>query len=232
MEKQLAGEKSRDRIRRLKQRKKHLRERALGRMEIRKELKNLEVLLRELQIQYEQYFMGVIPHEPVKLHREVKKLIREIRKAPFKKPAIRYRQLTLESRYQTYNDYWQRVLRKREDGTYSKDVFKAAMRERHSREDRELGTVKGSAAASMRSLFLSYKQALERQTGLKQNIDFKSFQKVLMTRAKAHRAKHGNQKLAFRVVVKEGRVSIKVRARSKAVLPPVRQPVPAAELRA
>ena len=121
--------------------KKSLHERAVEKVEVRKELKRLEALLEDLKIHYEQFFLGLHPYAPDQLHREVKQLIRKIRKAPFKRPEIRFRQMTLENRYHTYNDYWQRTMREKEAGTYSKDVFKAGMRERHALEDAELGKI-------------------------------------------------------------------------------------------
>jgi hypothetical protein len=195
-------------------RRKSLEERAFERIELRKELKRLEVMIEELKIDYEQFFLGITPFQPDKLHNAVKQLIREIRKAPFKKSAHKYRQLTLESRYHTYNDYWQRVLRQKEEGTYSKDVFKANLRERNALEDQEAGTLKGEAAKNMQALFKSYKSALEKQTGKKQDLDYKAFQKSLVKRAKAYKEKYGDQKLTFKVTVKEGKVTIKAKGKS------------------
>ncbi|MGI6524631.1 MAG: hypothetical protein ACOX2O_04980 [Bdellovibrionota bacterium] len=190
--------------------KKDLHERAFEKVDPAKELKKLMQLLDELKIQYEQYFLGIVSFPPDKLHREVRMQIRHVRKAPFKKPHHRYRLRMLEYHYNTYNDYWQRVLRKKENGTYEKDIFKANLKERIKNEEKEALTKKGKASKAMMNLFQSYKQALEKETGKKYNIDFDAFQKTLVARARAQQnASKKEGKLSFKVVVKDGRVLVK-----------------------
>ena len=169
-------------------------------------------MLEQLKVDYEQFFMGFAPHQPDKLHSEIKRMIRRIRKAPFKRAVARYRLRVLESRYHTYHDYWQRVLREKEEGTYVKDVFKADLRERHAKEDLAARTQKGSLSNEMASLFRCYKLTLERQTGRKQNLDFEVFKKKLIEKAKAHAREFGVKKLSFQVVVKDGKVTLRAKA--------------------
>lgn len=196
-----------------KPKKKPLPERAFEKLNLVRELKVLEVMLEELKIQYEQFFLGLLPHAPDHLHRDVKQAIRKIRKAPFKKSAIKYRQLTLEHRYQTYNDYWQRTQRKRDEGTYDRDLFKAELRERNAKEAALAGTTKGATARGVQELFQIYKQTLEKETGRAQRLDYDKFQKSIVKRAKALQQQHGSKKLSFKVVVDNGKVSIKARAK-------------------
>jgi len=198
-----------------KQQDKDLHERAFEKIDAAKELKRLAALLEELKIRYEQFFLGLTLHQPDKLHREVRMLIRRIRKAPFKKPRHKFRLRALESRYHTYHDYWQRVLRQREEGTYTKDVFKANMHERFAKEDRAAKTKKGGASKAMQTLFQSYKQAVEKQTGKPQNLDFNAFQKALLQRARAEQERHGKGKLSFRVLVRDGKVIVQASLKKK-----------------
>ena len=137
------------------ERKKTLEERAYQRINLKKELARLEELIAELRLDYEQFFLGLYPYQPDKLYKKVKRHIRMLHKAPFKRSEHVYRLRMLESRFNTYNDYWQRTLRQKEDGTYSKDVFKAKMRERHAEEDKEAASLRGAAAKQMVALFNS-----------------------------------------------------------------------------
>jgi hypothetical protein len=178
------------------------------RYDLRAELDRLESMIADLKVQYEQYFLGVSPFAPDKLHGDVKRQIRLMLKAPFKNSAISFRLKTLEGRYNTFNTYWQRVLKQREDGTYHKDVFKASLREKNALEDARAGTAVGQAEKNMQSLFNSYKDALEKQTGKKQTIDFQAFQKSLIQRAKDFKEQTGVKKLSFKVVVKDGKVVV------------------------
>jgi len=189
-------------------------ERAFEKLDLRAELDKLESLISELKVQYEQYFTGLLPLSPDKMHNDVKRKIRQLLKAPFKNHALNFRMKTLEGRYSTFNTYWQRILKQREDGTYTKDVFKANLRERNALEDARSETASGKAEKSMQVLFNSYREALEKTTGQKQNLDYQAFQKSLVERAKEFKARHQDKKVTFKVVVKDGNVSIKAKVKA------------------
>jgi hypothetical protein len=180
-------------------------------IDVNKELRRLDKLLAELRVEYEQFFLAIAPHPPDRLHNEVKRLIRRIRKAPFKRAVTRYRLRVLQGRYHTYNDYWQRTMREKEEGTYARDVFKANLRERMAREQKAAATHKGSLSKSIEDLFHCYKTALEKQSGAMQNLDFAAFQEALIKKAKAHAAQTGVKKLSFQVVVKDGKVMVRAK---------------------
>ena len=179
------------------------------RIDVRFELDTLEEQLESLRIHYEQFFTGLIPLAPDKQHAEVKRRIRKLLKAPFRNSEMSFRLRTLEGRYNTLHSYWQRVQREREDGTYCKDVFKANMREKFKLEDAHAQTSKGAAETAMKQLFSKYKEALEHQTGRVQNIDFKAFQKAIVQRTKEFKEKNKGLKVSFKVVVHDGKVTIK-----------------------
>lgn len=182
------------------------------RLDLRAELRKLEEMIGQLKMEYEQYFLGQLPLAPERLHNIVKRRIRELRKAPFRSQAINFKLKTLEGRYNTFNNYWQRVLKQREEGTYSRDVFKANLRERNALEDAWSQTAAGKAEKGLQNLFNSYKAALEKQLGQQQRLDFSAFQKSLIERAKQFKAK--GQKVSFRVVVENGKVNIKAKVKS------------------
>ena len=124
-----------------------------------------------------------------------------------------FRLRAIENRYQTYHTYWERVLKQREDGTYSKDVFKANLREKRAFEEAHAGTAEGVAERGMVSLFNAYKMALEKQTGKVPQLDFKAFHTSLVQRAKDLKAKTGAEKLSFKVMVKNGKVTVQAKAK-------------------
>ena len=183
--------------------------------DLRTDLDRLDSMISDLKVLYEQYFLGVITLPPDKSHNEVKAFIRRLRKAPFKTAASSFRLRTVETRYNTLYTYWQRVLREREEGTYARDVFKANLRERNALADEKATTSQGAAERSMGSLFDSYREALEKATGKKQSVDFEAFQKSLIKRAKELKERHGITRLAFKVVVKDGKVSVQAKAKEE-----------------
>ena len=194
---------------------KSLEERAHGRMNVRHELDQLEAKIADLKVQFEQYFSGLAPFPPDKLHAEVKRTIRTLLSAPFKNSEMSFRLRSLEGRYRTFNTYFERVLRQREEGSYKRDVFKADIRERNSMEDKHAQTAQGVAEKGMQTLFNSYKAALEKQTGIPQNVDFQAFQKSLVARAKDFKEKNAGKKVTFAVIVKNGKVTVQARVKKE-----------------
>ena len=191
-------------------------ERQEERIDVRQELRRFEAMLEELKVTFEQHFMGILPLPPDKDHEDVKKLLRKLRRAPFRNSQMKYQLRSLESRYNIYNTYWQRVLREREAGTYVKDVFKAELRARLAEEEARAQTALGAADRQMRELFESYRLALERQTGRRPDLDYKSFRTSLVKRAKELKGKTGGKRLSFAVAVKDGKVVLQAKAKDPA----------------
>jgi hypothetical protein len=192
----------------LKPKKQSAHEKANAKIDLRGELARLETMLNELKVQYEQHFLGVRQLAPDQLHRDVRLLLRKLVKAPFKTSVINFQLRTIEGRYHTFQSYWTRVNKQREEGTYQRDVFKAELREKAVAEDARAQTNVGAAEKHMRNLFDSYRSALEKTTGKKQEIDFTKFQDSLLTRAKDLKEKMGVKKVRFKVTVKDGKVKV------------------------
>jgi hypothetical protein len=195
------------------QEKKNITERAFERVDLQYEFGVLESMLEELRVNYEQYFLGVSAYEPVKLHNALKRQVRKLQKAPFKRSEHVFKLRSIESRYNTYNDYWRRILLQKENGTYVKDVFKARVREQNQLDAKAANTSQGAAAKQMQDLFSAYKNELERATGKKQNVDFQQFKSALIQKAKVFQDQNKDKRLSFKVVVKDGKVSIKATAK-------------------
>jgi hypothetical protein len=184
------------------------------RIDVRGELEKLDTMIETLRIQYEQYFAGILPLAPDPLHNDVKRLIRRLLKAPFKNSEASFRLKSIEGRYHTLFTYWQRVGREREAGTYAKDVFKANMRERFSVEDQRAQTNEGLAERGIQNLFRVYKEALQKHSGQAPNLDYNKFQKKLVERAKELKKLNHGAKVAFKIVVKNGKVTIQAHAKT------------------
>lgn len=175
------------------------------RKELNSQLDRLESMINELRVQYEQFFVDVLPQPPDELRDEVLRLIRRLLKAPFKNSADRFRLRTLVQRFQTYGTYWERVNKQREEGVYFRDVFKAELRDKL---DEEQGSKEHAAEKSIKQLYEVYQSALKK-TGGSGNVDFKSFKSSLLKQAQELREKQGVKKLHYKICIKDGRVVIK-----------------------
>jgi len=183
------------------------------RRQIEEELDRLETKIGELRVLYEQYFVDIQPHTPDKLRADTVRLIRQLLRAPFRNSATKFRLNTLVHRYQTYATYWERVIKQKEDGTYSRDLFKAELRQKLAEVDRAAKSTQSVADQGMKQLFNTYETALKKQGANTANVNFDSFKQNLIKQAKQLKDKTGAKKLSYKVVVREGRVIVKASAK-------------------
>lgn len=92
------------------------------------EVEALEQRLERLRALYEQYFMGMEKMEPGTLRGEIDRKFWEMRKRRIQNTGLRFRLQMLVQRYNTYQQYWARVTREMERGTYMRDIIRVAKR--------------------------------------------------------------------------------------------------------
>lgn len=178
--------------------------------ELRASLADIEAMLSELKVKYEQYFLGILSLEPASDHQQLTRAFRSIRKAPFKNAAISFHLRSLESRYHSYNSYWQRVLREREEGTYRRDIKKAELRDKKLKEEAQSQTASSQVEKRMRELFESYRSAVSTDPTVSSNLSFSRFREALVKTAKSWSAAHPGKPVSFAIVSEGGRVAIRV----------------------
>src|SRR5262245_9488210 len=89
----------------------------------------LEFKLTQLKRDYDQYFLGNRPREPVQLRSEINKTVIELTNTAIKNTASRFKFTSICSRYQAFRRQWDETLRKIEAGTYERHRFKAKLHE-------------------------------------------------------------------------------------------------------
>ncbi len=96
--------------------------------ELEKNLGDLEEKLERVRALYEQYFVGIEKLEPQIPRKDVDRIIAQMRKEQIRNTAMRFKFQTLVQRYNTMQQHWGRILREIENGTYKRDLLKAAAR--------------------------------------------------------------------------------------------------------
>lgn len=191
--------------------------------DIAEELVVLDNKLKQLKFEYEQYFMGTRPREPVLLRGDVQKIVAKYSNTGIQNTALRFKFNNLCSRLFAMRRQWDETLRKIEAGTYQRHVFKANLR------DRERGVAKPEAVdAPLRAdapnettegstdLFDAYCKA---KGACGEDVSALSREKLAQTLAKqrdAIRAKTGCAEVRFRVVVEGGKAKLKATPVKKA----------------
>jgi hypothetical protein len=96
--------------------------------EQQKAIDELEPKVERLKALYQQYFMGIEKLPPALLKRDVERAIRNLRRRRIQNTAARYKFQMIVQRLQTYQQYWNRIMRQIENGTYKRDLKRAAQR--------------------------------------------------------------------------------------------------------
>ncbi len=97
----------------------------------------VEKRIERLRSLYEQYFQGIERMEPSMERTSLHNLIQELRHSKVRSTGLRFRINQVVSRMNTYENYWTRITRQMEAGTYHRDVFKARYRSKLKAEAQE-----------------------------------------------------------------------------------------------
>lgn len=89
-------------------------------------LDELETDVERLKALYQQYFMGFEKLPPATLRKKVDRAFWQLRRERFPTTGGRFKFQQVLQRYNTYEQYWHRILRQIENGTYKRDVIRAA----------------------------------------------------------------------------------------------------------
>lgn len=107
--------------------------------EIEIQIGELEERVDRLRALYDQYFSGIEKLEPLILRKEVDRRLWMLRKVQIRNTRLRFKLQTVVQRYNTFQQYWARICRDIENGTYRRDMAKAAARFGESATQTALG---------------------------------------------------------------------------------------------
>jgi hypothetical protein len=94
-------------------------------LELDTAIEELETRVERLRALYEQYFMGFEKIPPAVVHKDVERRIYTLRREQIRNTAKRFKLQTTIQRYNTFQQYWQRIMREIENGTYKRHVLRA-----------------------------------------------------------------------------------------------------------
>ncbi len=185
--------------------------------EIDRDLARLEADLKRLEAEYNMFFAGRLPRPPWETRSRVEATVKQIDRSPMVNYGDRFRFLTLQTRFATFVDLWDRGLRAREEGRAGPFAHGAAPPRAAEKEKRSPDRILHVAALSdplkemdkLHELYESVSEA-RREVGA-DNVPFHRFAELVKTQVLKMKAGGGNE-VAFRVAVKEGKVNFTARA--------------------
>ena len=171
----------------------------------------LEKGIRQLKIQYDMFFAGSIPKEPLELRIELEKIIRRISQTPIRKLAPRFHFNALVSRLNIQSELWAKKVRALEEG--NRPAPAVADRAGNGENVVSRCTVKNPASEHdvLRLLHGRLLDARERAGDGTGKLSFESFLRTVSAQAERLREKAGCDKVELRVIIADRKVLVKAR---------------------
>jgi len=183
--------------------------------DIDRELTQLESEIRKLEAQYNMYFAGRLARPPWETRKRVEGLVRRLDRTHIANYGQRFKFSTLQSRFSTSVDLWDRGLRAREEGRrgpFSQPAAPVADKPKPKPEDRVVHSTTfrdpTKEADKLRELYENLAEA-RRDVG-QEAISFQKFTDLIATQVSQLKEK-GNREVSFRVAVKDGKVAFTAR---------------------
>ncbi len=170
----------------------------------------LERKLGMLKREYEQYFLGTRPREPVLLKGEVRKLVAYLTNTPIGNTALRFKFSSICSRYQAFKRQWDDTQRKIENGTYERHQFKAKIR--GAEPPAQAAKKSGGRPETKSDLYQDYLDARLACGQSNQGLSRDKLEKQLEKQKSQLQKKYGSDTdFQFRVAVEKGKVRLKAK---------------------
>ena len=173
------------------------------------ELRSLETELRKLEAEYNMYFAGRTPRPPWESRKRVEGHVKRIDRMHISNYGQKFKFNTLQGRFSTNTDLWDRALRAREEGRPG--PFAQARSVAAPKAKPEDGVVNVTTFSDpsqeldkVRELHKSLTAA--RRSAGQDAIPFQKFADLIKSQVSSMKEK-GNPEVAFRVAMKDGKVT-------------------------
>jgi hypothetical protein len=191
--------------------------------DLERDLQLIETTLRRLENEYNQYFAGQSKRPPLETRRRLVQMIDRLDRGYITSSIDRFRLGSLQSRFATFADLWDRALRAREEGRPGpfSNPARAASPPVPAAAAPPADHVFGSATLSgadaegerMRALYESLLKARQ-AVGAADPFPYSRFEGIVKGQV-ARFSEGGSGAVAFRVSTREGRVVFTARGRKK-----------------
>ncbi|MCA1796885.1 MAG: hypothetical protein LC645_04945 [Geobacteraceae bacterium] len=173
---------------------------------ISRQLDEVEKMLKELRVQYEQYFAGVEKIAPLKARDNLERQLRLLGRRKIVQTELRYRLYNLSSSFHSYKGMWERIQRQMDEGRYP----------RHTKKISTATAQHGGKSAAVKStdpaqLYQDYLR-LCMECRVPASIDgINTMETFLRNKEKVIRQRYGNVQCRFDVVNENGKPKIKAK---------------------
>lgn len=180
------------------------------------DLQLLDIKLKQVKNEYDQYFLGSRKREPQLLRGEVQRIITYYSNVPIQNTAQRFKFNNLRSRFFTFRRLWDDTLRKIEEGRYERHLFRANLRDRERNEAKQKVEERGIREESRGGspadqLYARYVAAREKTGQGAAGLSREKLDALVKKQTAAIRSRYGVDKVRFKVVVEDGKAKLKAK---------------------
>ena len=180
-----------------------------------RDLQQLETSIKQLEAEYNMYFAGRLPKPPWETRARVAALVKQYDRAYIQNYGDRFRFSSLQSRYQTFIDLWDKGIRQREEGRgighFAQKPHTDAQVRRAEDKVKHVAAFK-DPLKEMDKLKELYNSLVEARKEIgEEAVPFHKFADLVKSQVKKLTSE-GHSEVAFRVAVKDGKVNFTARA--------------------
>ncbi len=181
--------------------------------DIPRELEILEADLKRLEAEYNMFFAGQLPRPPWETRRRVENAVRRFDRGYIQTFADRFRFNTLQSRFSTFVDLWDRGLRAREEGRPGPFASRAQAKPDAVRATKILYVATFvDPRGEMDKVHDLYDRLMDARREVGEDaVPFHKFVGLIKDQVE-HLRKAGSPEVAFRVAIRDGKVNLTARA--------------------
>ncbi len=171
----------------------------------REDIESLYKDIMRLKREYEQYFSRILDREPIDLRKAVERAILRYTSTPINNTALKFRLNTVVATFNSYRQYWNRMLRAMEEGRLRRSpetgAFVSAEKPSPQKESRP-------PSDPLKKVYEEYIALKKQHHGSAKDISFEKFKKTLEEQKKKLQKSHGLKDVEPRTIVKDGKVRI------------------------
>jgi len=183
----------------------------VGREKITGRLNQVEKELKDLEIAYEQYFLGIEKRSPEQQRSKFTVRMRKFITLHIPQTDLRFRLNGITSRFNSYCGYWDRIQRLIDEGKYERHTSRIQRRanETASPSETPLNESKDDPVDNLYEQLVQAHQSCQMRPPNREQVA--SF---LTKQAEAIKQRFGDKQVDFVVVTEAGKPKIKVRAKT------------------
>jgi hypothetical protein len=187
-------------------------------MGFKEDLDILDTKINKLKADYEQYFTKALKKEPAALREEIDRIILKCSNQQATNTSLKFRYSTLTSKYTSYKQFWNRILRQIEEGTYVRGAAYGAKQpeelepiQKYEPAPSPAGGLKQELPASDSKFKTIYQQFIEAKKNSKEpsgDMSYEKFTQAIIQQTEKVKKDLKCQDVDYKVVVKDGKTKI------------------------